>query len=61
MKPNIAKFPAPVLGDDSQDLYTSVYGEELGAKFLYVLRSSPEEIAVISRLAAYLADKKKAA
>lgn len=51
------KFPAPVLGDDTQELYTKLYGN-VGEKFVDILNTSPNEIAVISRLIAYLKDKK---
>lgn len=57
MNTNFAKFPAPVLGDDTQELYTKLYGDT-GEKFLDILNTSPNEIAVISRLIAYLRDKK---
>jgi len=57
MNMNFAKFPAPVLGDDAQSLYSMLYGEA-GERFVDILNSSPDEIAVISRLIAYLAEKK---
>ena len=57
MNMNFAKFPAPVLGDDTPELYTRLYGNA-GEKFVDVLNTSPNEIAVISRLIAYLKDKK---
>lgn len=59
MNMNFAKFPAPVLGDDTQELYTKLYGDA-GEKFVDILDTSPNEIAVISRLIAYLKDKKGA-
>lgn len=52
-----AKFPAPVLGEDTQVLYSKLYGEE-GNQFVDILCSSPDEIAVISKLIAYLTEKK---
>ena len=57
MNMNFAKFPTPVLGDDTQELYTRLYGD-VGEKFVDILNTSPNEIAVISRLIAYLKDKK---
>lgn len=57
MNMNFAKFPAPVLGDDTQVLYAKLYGDA-GERFVDILNSSPNEIAVISRLIAYLKGKK---
>jgi hypothetical protein len=59
MNMNFAKFPAPVLGDDVQSLYSKLYGEG-GERFVDILNSSPDEIAVVSRLIAYLAERKEA-
>ena len=56
MNMNFAKFSAPVLGDDTQELYTKLYGDA-GDRFVDILNTSPNEIAVISRLIAYLKDK----
>lgn len=57
MNMNFAKFPTPVLGDDTQELYAKLYGDA-GERFVDILNSSPNEIAVISRLIAYLKEKK---
>lgn len=57
MNMNFAKFPAPVLGEDTQQLYTKLYGE-VGNHFVDILNTSPNEIAVISRLIAFLCEKK---
>lgn len=57
MNMNFTKFPVPVLGDNAPQLYTQLYGDS-GENFVDVLRSSPDEIAVISRLIAYLREKK---
>lgn len=57
MNMNFAKFPAPVLGDNVQELYTKLYGDA-GERFVDILNTSPNEIAVISRLIAYLEEKK---
>ena len=59
MNMNFAKFPAPVLGDDTHALYSKLYGEA-GERFVDILNTSPDEIAVISRLIAYLAERKGA-
>lgn len=58
MNMNFAKFPAPVLGDDVQSLYSKLYGEA-GERLVDILNTSPDEIAVISRLIAYLAERKE--
>lgn len=50
---NMTRFPAPGLGEDARQLYETLYGEA-GARFLEVLDTSPQEIAVLSRMAAYL-------
>lgn len=60
MSVNFAKFCAPVLGEETQELYNKLYGES-GEKFVDILNSSPNEIAVISRLIAYLRAKTKGA
>lgn len=57
MKMNFAKFSAPVLGGDTEELYTKLYGET-GPRFVDILTTSPDEIAVISRMVAYLKAKK---
>lgn len=59
MNMNFAKFPAPVLCDDTQVIYSKLYGEA-GERFVDILNTSPDEIAVISRLIAYLAERKEA-
>lgn len=52
------RFPSPTMDDTAQNLYTELYGDA-GASFVSILNSSPNEIAVISRLIAYLDDKTK--
>ncbi len=59
MNMNFAKFSAPVLDDDTHALYSRLYGEA-GERFVDILNTSPDEIAVISRLIAYLAERKGA-
>ena len=52
------KFPSPTMDEFAQDLYTDLYGEA-GSCFVGILNSSPNEIAVISRLIAHLDNKEK--
>jgi hypothetical protein len=59
MNMNFSKFSAPVLGDGAQELYAQLYGDA-GDRFIDILNTSPNEIAVISRLIAYLKEKKGA-
>ncbi len=59
MNMNFAKFSVPVLGSEAQTIYSNLYGEA-GIRFIGILDSSPNEIAVISRLIAYLAEMKGA-
>lgn len=54
------RFSSPVMEDKTKELYTKLYGEA-GDKFVDILNTSPDEIAVISRLIAYLKDKQKEA
>ena len=58
MNMNFAKFTAPVLGEDTQEIYSELYGDA-GNKFIDVLNSSPDEIAVISKMIAFLNTKKQ--
>ena len=55
---NIPRFSIPGFGDDTKELYIKLYGEDAGSKFFSILTASPDEISVISRLIAYLAEKK---
>ncbi len=52
------RFPSPTMDESAQNLYAELYGDA-GARFVGILNSSPNEIAVISRLIAYLDDKTK--
>lgn len=58
MNMNFVKFPAPVLGEDTQELYNRLYGDA-GDRFVDVLQTSPDEITVVSRLIAYLKEKRE--
>lgn len=53
MNANITRWTNPILGEGADTVYTEMYGDE-GRNFLHVLESSPYEIAVVSRLIAYL-------
>ena len=55
---NFAKFSAPVMDDNSQALYSKLYGNA-GERFVDILNTSPDEIAVISRMIAYLTERKE--
>lgn len=57
MNMNFTKFSAPVLDNATQALYSKLYSEA-GDMFVEILNSSPDEIAVISRLIAYLTERK---
>lgn len=59
MKMNFTKFSAPVLDENTQDLYVRLYGDA-GERFVGILNTSPDEIAVISRMISYLMEKKGA-
>ena len=59
MNMNFAKFTAPVLGEDTQELYSELYGDA-GNKFVDVLSTSPDEIAVVSKMIAFLNKQKEA-
>ena len=53
MKMSYTKFPVPVLDDNTPEMYGRLYGET-GEEFCNCLNIAPNEIAVISRLIAYL-------
>lgn len=58
MDMNPTRFGTPGMGSETEAAYGSVYGDS-GADFIRVLQDSPYEIAVLSRLIAYLAQKWK--
>lgn len=60
MKMNMdpTRFDTPGMGREADRLYDGIYGKS-GTDFIRVLRSSPYEIAVLSRLLAYLEQKRK--
>ena len=43
----------PVLGDNAANIYGGLYGET-GRNFISVLEDCPYEVAILSRLTAYL-------
>lgn len=59
MNINTAKFEVPGMDDTAKELYSELYGEDIGKRFVDVLASSPDEIAVISRLITFVITLKK--
>ena len=57
MNINTVKFEVPGMDENTQNLYTKLYGED-GGRFVNILSTSPDEIVIISRLIVYLMDKK---
>lgn len=57
MNINTVKFDVPGMDENTQNLYTKLYGE-VGGRFVDILSTSPDEIVIISRLIVYLMDKK---
>ena len=55
---NSSKFPTPVLGDEARALYSKLYGSDR-PRFIDIMDASPGEIAVISRMIAYLAERRE--
>ena len=53
MKANFTRWTRAILGQEAEARDTGIYGNE-GVDFLRVLETSPYEIAVVSRLIAYL-------
>lgn len=53
MNANITRWTSPILGQEAETVYTGVYGEN-GKEYINILETSPYEIAVVSRLMAYL-------
>ena len=58
MRTNLVKFETPGMGAETKVLYQQLYGEMAGEQFIDILSTSPDEIAVISRLVAFLAEQK---
>ena len=55
---NPTRFGTPGMGQEAETVYSNVYGDS-SVDFIRVLRDSPYEIAVLSRLIAYLEQKRK--
>lgn len=58
MNMNPTRFGTPGMGQETETAYNNVYGDS-GVNFVQVLRESPYEIAVLSRMIAYLEQKRK--
>lgn len=58
MRTNLVKFETPGMGTGTKVLYQKLYGEIAGEQFIDILSNSPDEIAIISRLVAFLAEQK---
>ncbi len=56
MNVNYYKFSVPVLDENTEEVYEKLYGVD-GKKYVDILSISPNEIAVISRMLAYLREK----
>ena len=59
MNINVVKFEIPGMDDKAKEMYIYLYVDDEGCRFVDILSSSPDEIAVISRLIAFLMMKKK--
>lgn len=58
MNMNPTRFGTPGMGQETEMVYNHVYGGN-GVHFIRILRESPYEIAVLSRLIACLEQKRK--
>ncbi|MCI9420596.1 MAG: hypothetical protein HFG32_11385 [Eubacterium sp.] len=57
MNINTVKFAVPGMDENTQNFYTRLY-DEVSGRFVNILSTSPDEIAIISRLIVYMMDKK---
>lgn len=55
---NSTRFGTPGMEQEAEAVYSSFYGNN-GIDFVRILRESPYEIAVLSRLIMYLEQKQK--
>lgn len=46
MNINVVKFEIPGMDDKAKEMYINLYGEDEGCRFVDILSSSPDEIAV---------------
>lgn len=53
MNANFTRWTSPILGQEAEAVYAGIYGDD-GEDFIRILETSPYEIAVVSRLIAYL-------
>ena len=51
-------FSNPIINSRMKDIYTDAYGDN-GAEFVNILEECPYEVAVLSRLTAYLKSRVK--
>lgn len=58
MNMNPTRFETPGMGQETEQVYNSIYGDN-GMSFIRVLRESPCEIAVLSRLIACLEQERR--
>lgn len=58
MSMNPTRFGTPGMGRETEQVYGSLYGDD-GTRFVRMLRESPYEIAVLSRLIAYLGQARR--
>lgn len=56
MKANCVRFSPPVLDGTAKTHYEALY-QDAGVQFMNVLNTSPNEIAVLSRMLVYLNEK----
>lgn len=59
MNINSVKFEIPGMGNNTKEKYMKLYGDVAGENFINILSTSPDEIAVISRLIAFMMEQKK--
>ena len=52
----ISRFSSPVLNEEAQESYKDLYGES-GQYYVDILNTSPDEIAVLSRMITYLKER----
>lgn len=56
MNASFTGFENPILGENAEQVYTDVFGED-GVGLVKVLASAPKEMAVIFKLLMYLQEK----
>lgn len=48
-------FPNSILNNDGKNLYSQLYGDDVAELFTKTIETSPEEMAIISRMLCFLA------